>query len=116
MADSRPDPDPSFRRAGRSTVITDGRGTAVLRIQGISVVYDVSYRDLDSDISRLTSTSATNDNTGGIAVFLCSDLGSGPAGTAPCPPAPGSSTGVIDAADVAALPLQGVEPRAVSVT
>jgi hypothetical protein len=33
-------------------------------------------------------------------VFLCSNLGNGPAGTQPCPPSPGTITGTIRASDV----------------
>ena len=32
---------------------------------------------------------------GGISVFLCSNLGNGPAGTQACPPAPATITGTI---------------------
>ena len=34
------------------TVITDARGTAVLRIQGSTVAYRVRYRNLESDIEQ----------------------------------------------------------------
>jgi hypothetical protein len=37
---------------------------------------------------------------GGITVFLCSNLGNGPAGTQPCPPSPATIDGTIQAADV----------------
>ena len=37
---------------------------------------------------------------GGITVFLCSNLGNGPAGTQACPPAPATIEGTIRAADV----------------
>jgi hypothetical protein len=37
---------------------------------------------------------------GGISVFLCSNLGNGPAGTQPCPPGPATISGTIVAADV----------------
>ena len=93
------------------TVITDARGTAVLRIQGNTVAYHVRYRNLESDIEQAHIHIGAKDTTGGIAAFLCSDLGNGPAGTPPCPPAPGQLTGVIDGADVQSdLPLQGVPP------
>jgi len=37
---------------------------------------------------------------GGITVFLCTNLGNGPAGTQGCPPTPATITGTIFAADV----------------
>lgn len=92
------------------TVITSGRGDAVLRIQGSTVAYDVRYRNLESDIEQAHIHIGDDDNTGGIAVFLCSDLTTPapPAGTPACPPAPGRLTGVIDAGDVLGPVAQGV--------
>ena len=37
---------------------------------------------------------------GGIPVFLCTNLGDGPAGTQPSPPSPATISGTIAAADV----------------
>lgn len=92
------------------TVITDGRGSATLRIQGASLVYDVRYLDLESDIEQAHIHIGDDDTTGGIAAFLCSDLGNGPAGTASCPPAPGRLTGAIVASEVIGPAAQGVPP------
>jgi hypothetical protein len=47
---------------------------------------------------------------GGISVFLCSNLGNGPAGTQPCPPAPATIKGVAMAADVVGPAAQGIAP------
>jgi hypothetical protein len=45
---------------------------------------------------------------GAISVFLCSNLGNGPAGTQPCPPAPATITGTIRPADVIGPAPQGI--------
>lgn len=90
------------------TVITSGRGRAFLRIQGNRVAYTVRYSRLESDIEQAHIHIGDDDNTGGIAVFLCSDLGNGPPGTPACPPAPGQLSGVIEAADVLGPVAQGV--------
>ena len=45
---------------------------------------------------------------GGIVVFLCSNLGNGPAGTPACPAAPGEVTGTLTADDMVALTAQGI--------
>jgi len=46
---------------------------------------------------------------GGIFVFLCSNLGNGPAGTPACPAGGGTVTGTITAADILTIvPDQGV--------
>jgi CHRD domain len=95
------------------TVITFGRGTAVLRIQGNTVAYNVQYRDLGSDIEQAHIHIGADDTTGGIAAFLCNDLTlpvPPPPGTASCPPAPGQLVGVIDAAEVIGPAAQGVAP------
>jgi hypothetical protein len=92
------------------TVITDARGNAVLRIQGNGVAYSIRYRDLRSDIEQAHIHIGAPGTTGGIAVHLCNDLGTAPAGTPPCPPAPGRLTGTIDAGDVVGPAAQGVDP------
>jgi hypothetical protein len=46
--------------------------------------------------------------TGGISVFLCTNLGNGPAGTQACPPAPATISGTITPADVIGPAAQGI--------
>ncbi len=43
-------------------------------------------------------------------MFLCSNLGNGPAGTQACPPAPATITGTIRPADVVGPADQGIDP------
>ena len=90
------------------TVITGGRGTAVLRINGNTISFRVRYSNLVTAVQQAHIHIGAADTTGGIAAFLCTNLSGGPAGTPPCPPAPGEITGVIDAADVLDVPAQGV--------
>ena len=45
---------------------------------------------------------------GGISVFLCTNLGNGPAGTQPCPPNGGAISGIWTAADVVGPTTQGI--------
>jgi hypothetical protein len=93
------------------TVITDGRGTVVLRIQGNTIAYDLRYRDLNGDVTQAHIHIGQNDNIGGIAAFLCSNLNNGPTGTPTCPPDPGHVSGVLNADDVVdTAVLQGVGP------
>ena len=93
-----------FRLSGAQedpTVITSARGNATLRIIGNTVAYNVRYRDLASDIQQAHIHIGADDTTGAIAVFLCTNLGNGPEGTAACaPPRSGQLVGVIEAADV----------------
>ncbi len=84
------------------TVITDARGTAVLRIQGSTVAYRVRYRNLDErHRAGAHPHRCQTTRRAVLPLFLCSDLGNDPSGTAACPSeAPGQLAGVIDAADV----------------
>lgn len=45
---------------------------------------------------------------GGISVFLCSNLGNGPAGTQACPAAPATISGTITPANVIGPAPQGI--------
>ena len=57
--------------------------------------------------SNCTSASVRKSVNGGIAVFLCSNLGNGPARTATCPDS-GEVTGTITAAQVIGPAGQGI--------
>jgi hypothetical protein len=47
---------------------------------------------------------------GGISIFLCTNLGNGPAGTQACPTAPATISGTVMAADVIGPAGQGIAP------
>ena len=79
--------------------------------------YELSYSDLEGAVQQAHIHLGQKGVNGGISVFLCTNLGNGPAGTQPCPPAPATITGTIVAADVspnipatAAARNQGLEP------
>ena len=76
------------------TVITGGRGTAVLRINGNTISYRVRYRNLESDIEQAHIHIGAADTPGDIAVFLCSDLATAPRGRRPARQSPGELTGL----------------------
>jgi hypothetical protein len=65
-----------------------------------SIDYELSYADLEGAVQQAHIHLAQVGVNGGITVFLCTNLGNGPAGTQPCPPAPATITGTIQAADV----------------
>lgn len=48
--------------------------------------------------------------TGGISIFLCSNLGNGPPGTQPCPATAGTVSGTAKATDVIGPTAQGIAP------
>ena len=62
--------------------------------------WELSYADLVGDITQAHLHFAQKGVNGGIVVFLCTNLGNGPAGTQPCPPSSASIGGSIAAADV----------------
>ncbi len=71
---------------------------------GTELRYRLRYRNLEGDVQQAHIHLGQEDVNGGIVVFPCSNLGNGPAGTPPCPPAPATVTGTLDAADVSAVP------------
>lgn len=83
-------------------VSTAGIGEFQARISNDNslIEYQLSYADLGGDIQQAHIHVAQAGVNGGISVFLCTNLGNGPAGTQPCPPSPATISGTIAAADV----------------
>jgi len=81
---------------------TPGNGEFRARISNdeTSIEWMLFYRDLESQVQQAHIHIGNVSVNGGISVFLCSNLGNGPAGTKPCPPAPATISGTIRAADV----------------
>lgn len=74
------------------------------------ISYRLSYRDLEAAITQAHIHFGGRAQSGGISVFLCSNLGNGPAGTQACPNAPATISGTIKAADVIGPGTQGIGP------
>lgn len=81
---------------------TPGNGEFKARISNdeTQIQWELFYRDLESPVQQAHIHIGNVSVNGGISVFLCSNLGNGPAGTKPCPPAPATISGTITAADV----------------
>jgi hypothetical protein len=62
--------------------------------------WDLSYSDLEGAIQQSHIHFGQAGVNGGISVFLCTNLGNGPAGIQPCPAPPATISGTIMAADV----------------
>lgn len=62
--------------------------------------WELSYTDLEGAVSQSHIHFGNAGVNGGITVFLCTNLGNGPAGTQPCPSSPATISGTILAADV----------------
>ncbi len=91
-------------------ISTAGSGQVVLQInrQPQEITYRLSYTSLEGTVTQAHIHFGGKAQSGGIAVFLCSNLGNGPAGTQACPPAPATVSGTIRAADVIGPAGQGI--------
>jgi CHRD domain-containing protein len=70
---------------------------------GGSISWRLSYRGLEGDVRQSHIHFGQRSVNGGISVFLCTNLGNGPAGTQTCPgPHSGAISGTFTAADVTA--------------
>jgi hypothetical protein len=70
--------------------------------------YRLSYRELSAPVTQAHIHFGSENQVGGISVFLCTNLGNGPAGTQACPAAPATITGTIGPNDVIGPAGQGI--------
>jgi hypothetical protein len=93
------------------TISTTGAGTFRAKVKDSRIEYRLSYSDLEGNVLQSHIHLGAEATTGGISVFLCSNLGNGPAGTQACPgPHTGMITGTIVPADVIGPSGQGINP------
>jgi hypothetical protein len=91
-----------------STVAT-GSFKATLDDDAQTIAYELSYSGLEGSVTQSHVHFGKRAVNGGITVFLCSNLGNGPAGTPACP-ASGTVSRTLTAADITANALaQGIE-------
>lgn len=94
-------------------ISTNGNGVFSARIDaaGDAIQYSLTFGDLTSTVTQAHIHLGEANQVGGVAAFLCSNLGNGPADTQACPTGPGpvTITGTIHAADVVALPAQNLQ-------
>ena len=91
-------------------VSTSGHGTfrAMIQPGESSVQYQLTYDELEGDVTQAHIHFGREGTNGGVAVFICSNLGNGPAGTPACPPPPATVSGVFTADDVVGPAAQGI--------
>ena len=96
----------------RATGVFSGR----IDNQESKLDWTLSYSDLEGAVQQSHIHFGNKGVNGGITVFLCTNLGNGPAGTQPCPAPPATISGTITAADIspdipatAAARTQGLE-------
>jgi CHRD domain len=89
---------------------TPGRAKFEVRLERTAVSYRLSYRDLEAPVTQAHIHFGAEGQSGGISVFLCTNLGNGPAGTQECPAQPATITGRIVPGDVIGPADQGIDP------
>jgi hypothetical protein len=96
--------------AGETGAILSG-GTATLDLeldrQAQTLMYTLTFSGTNATVTQSHIHFGKRHVAGGVIVFLCSNLGNGPAGTQACP-ASGTVTGTITPADVVGPAGQGV--------
>ena len=93
------------------TLSTTGRGSFTARINSDQTRVDwrLRYQDLEGPVRQAHIHFGDAHTSGGISVFLCTNLGNGPAGTQGCPTtSPATVTGSFMAADVIGPAGQGI--------
>lgn len=97
---------------GPATVITDGTGTFTATVNDdATITYTLTYKNLSSSIQQAHIHIGATKISGGVSIFLCTNLGNGPAGTPACPDDAthsGTVTHTVSAADVIGPANQGV--------
>ena len=85
---------------GRIVVFIDDRSDAIQ--------YRLSYSGFETPVAQSHLHLGQRHTNGGISVFLCTNLGNGPAGTPACPEGGGVVTGVLTADGVLGPAGQGI--------
>jgi hypothetical protein len=91
---------------------TSGQGKfrASIRAGGREIRYRLSYSRLEAKPQQAHIHLGQRGVNAGVIVFLCSNLGNGPAGTQACPDPPATVQGTLRAADVVGPAAQGIDP------
>jgi CHRD domain len=89
---------------------TNGSGQfrAQINERAQEISYQLSYSGLAGAVTQAHIHLGGRAQSGGIIVFLCSNLGNGPAGTQTCPAAPAAISGTIRPADIIGPADQGL--------
>jgi CHRD domain-containing protein len=73
-----------------------------------TITYELSYSGLEGDVQQAHIHFGKPAINGGISLFLCSNLGNGPAGTPACPQS-GTVSRTVPASDIIGPIPQGIE-------
>lgn len=85
-----------------------GQFRATVNSRRQEITYRLSYSGLEGTVTQAHIHFGAPAQTGGISLFLCTNLGNGPAGTQACPAAPATITGTLRPVDVIGPAAQGI--------
>ena len=85
-----------------------GKFSARIDDQAQTISYKLTYSGLPTAVQQAHIHFGSRAQSGGIAAFLCTNLGNGPAGTPACPATGGTVTGTITPAQVIGPAAQGI--------
>jgi hypothetical protein len=110
--------DPSELRAELSgyqevpAVSSSASGHFKMRIdrQDATITWELRYEGIESAVQQAHIHFGQRSVNGGVSVFLCTNLGNGPAGTQACPQNAATLTGTITASQVVGPNGQGIAP------
>jgi hypothetical protein len=96
--------------AETGAILSSGSGSLRLHLDkdAATLTYELTYLDLTSTVLQAHMHFGKIHTPGGIFVFLCTNLGNGPAGTPACPNPGGTVDGTVTAAGVLAVPGQNI--------
>ena len=95
-----------FDEVPATAVPNNGTFNATINDAGTEITFNLTYNVPEGNVTQAHLHFAQKGVNGGIVLFLCSNLGNGPAGTQACPTNNGTITGTLDAGDVLAVPAQ----------
>jgi hypothetical protein len=81
---------------------------ATINDKAQTITYKLTYSGFTSDVTQSHIHFGNRDASGGVAVFLCTNLANGPADTPACPQGNATVTGTLTAADVIGPTAQGI--------
>jgi hypothetical protein len=89
---------------------TTGNGSFKARIdEGQQRIdFRLRYDELEGDVTQAHIHFGARAQSGGISVWLCTNLNNGPVGTPTCPAEPGTVSGTITPVDVVGPAAQGI--------
>jgi hypothetical protein len=90
----------SYQEVPSVSSVAGGKFTARISSDDNAIAWTLSYANLEDAVQQAHIHFGQWAVNGGITVFLCSNLGNGPAGTQPCPAPPTTIRGTITTADV----------------